>query len=150
MASTATRAGLSAGGRAGTPRNLVGVGAQRPDGDAVAEPLAGQAARGELAVADGHGQVDGERRPLGAEMVTSSPEPSPLTRTCTGASARATGLSTSMVALLRRGEQAAIPTRDRATTMTSQARARILPPSRSYATRGVRASPSIAALFRPC
>ena len=47
------------------PRDLVGAGAQRPDGDAVAEPLAGEAARGELAVADGHGEVDGERRPLG-------------------------------------------------------------------------------------
>jgi hypothetical protein len=33
------------------PPNLVGAGAQPPDGDAVPEPLASEAARGELAVA---------------------------------------------------------------------------------------------------
>ena len=57
------------------------------------------------------------------------------------------------MAALVREEQVAVPTSDRATTMTSQARARILSPSRSYATRRVGAKPIdrslVQAMLRP-
>jgi hypothetical protein len=43
------------------PGDLVGVHAQGPDGDAVAAPLPGQGAGGELPAAGGHGEVHGVR-----------------------------------------------------------------------------------------